>query len=470
MRALGAGALIVVLNEVAAAEPPAYSYDVTAGPAAQTLRVEASFAPGSRGVLILERGMAAFVDDVEVERDERWERLAREGSPLLLPSQCQATGCRVRYRFELARAARESRDLRRALEHEGALLAPPSSWLLRPRSTSPGRYRLVVRTPPGLRYVSGVFHAPDDPEAYEAETGSLESASYSGFGIFESMRISAGGGSVDVAIAPGERRLGNQALRGWVEQAAGAVSTYYGQLPVPRVLVLLLPGGRRPVGFGTTLGSGGASVMVFVGGNASEESLARDWVLTHELAHLGLPDLSGAPVWIEEGLATYVEPLARARVGLISESAAWREMTEGLPRGLSGRGEGGLDEAEGYARIYWGGALYWLLCDLELRERTGNARGLQHVLRSVVAAGGNLSVSWSLDHALEELERAAGLPVFRARLRRMGGEPVREDLEALWRRLGIARRGDGVVFDEAAPLAAIRRSLTAAEPAAVAAR
>jgi hypothetical protein len=275
---------------------------------------------------------------------------------------------------------------------------------------------------------------------------------------------------VDVAIAPGERRLGDPALRGWVEQAAAAVSSYYGRLPVPRVLVLLLPGGRRPVGFGTTLAGGGASVMVFVGRDASEPSLARDWVLTHELSHLGLPYLAGAPAWIEEGLATYVEPFARARVGSTSEAAVWRELTAGLPRGLSGRGEGGLDSAKAYARVYWGGALFWLLCDLELRERTGNARGLQHALRSVVAAGGNLSVSWSLERAIAELERAAGLPVFGVRLRRMGAEPVREDLEALWRRLGVARRNGDVVFDDAAPLAAIRRSLTAPEPAALAAR
>jgi hypothetical protein len=47
---------------------------------------------------------------------------------------------------------------------------------------------------------------------------------------------------------------------------------------------------------------------------------------------------------------------------------------------------------------------------------------------------------------------------------------VREDLETLWRRLGVARRGGGVVFDDAAPLAAYRRSLTAAEPGRAGAR
>jgi hypothetical protein len=460
---LGVSALAAVLNTAATPELPVWSYDVSAGPGARTLRVEAHFAPGSHGALDLARGMAAFVEELEVERLQRWERLAGRGGPPRLPPECESAGCRIRYRFDLARAARESGDLRRALEHEGALLAPPSSWLLRPQDASPGRYRLVVRTPAGVRFVSGVSPAPD-ADAYEADATSLESAPYSGFGPFTTMSLESGGGRVDVAIAPGERRLSDPALRGWVEQAAAAVSAYYGRLPVPRVLVLLVPGGGRAVGFGTTLAGGGAAVLVFVGRDATVQSVSRDWVLTHELSHLGLPYLSGAPSWIEEGLATYVEPFARARIGSITEAAVWREMTEGLPRGLSGRGEGGLDSAQGYARVYWGGALYWFLCDLELRERTRNARGLQHVLASIVAGGGSLSVSWSLDGAIAELERAAGLPVFRARLQRMGEEPVREDLEALWRRLGIARRGGEVVFDDTAPLGAIRRSLTAPEP------
>jgi predicted metalloprotease with PDZ domain len=216
------------------------------------------------------------------------------------------------------------------------------------------------------------------------------------------------------------------------------------------------------------LAGGGASVMVFLGRDAGEGDLARDWVLTHELTHLGFPDLSGAPAWVEEGLATYVEPFARAQAGLITEQAVWQEMVEGLPRGIGASDAGGLDSATGYGRIYWGGALYWMLCDLELRERTANARGLQDVLRAVLAAGGNASVDWSLDRALGELESAARLPVFRKRLQAMGTAPAREDLAALWRRLGVVRRRDGVAFDAGAPLAAMRRSLSASVASAAA--
>jgi len=199
--------------------------------------------------------------------------------------------------------------------------------------------------------------------------------------------------------------------------------------------------------------------MIFIGRDAGPEDLARDWVLTHELTHLGFPDIADAPNWIEEGLATYLEPLARARAGLVTEAALWREMMKGLPRGLEG--EGGLDAASGYGRIYWGGALYWMLCDLDLRERTANARGLREVLMAILAEGADASASWPLERALAALEQAAGHPVFRDRLRRMGSQPAREDLATLWRRLGVLYRQDTVTFDDEAPLAAIRRSLTA---------
>ena len=38
------------------------------------------------------------------------------------------------------------------------------------------------------------------------------------------------------------------------------------------------------------------------------------------------------------------------------------------------------------------------------------------------------------------------------------------DLDALWNELGVRLRGDRVVYDEGAPLAAIRRAITEVEP------
>jgi hypothetical protein len=46
----------------------------------------------------------------------------------------------------------------------------------------------------------------------------------------------------------------------------------------------------------------------------------------------------------------------------------------------------------------------------------------------------------------------------------MRATAVSPDLAQLWQRLGVKLVGDAVEFDDAAPLAAIRRAITAAPP------
>jgi hypothetical protein len=45
----------------------------------------------------------------------------------------------------------------------------------------------------------------------------------------------------------------------------------------------------------------------------------------------------------------------------------------------------------------------------------------------------------------------------------MGSKPVAPDLAALWRDLGLKLQGESLAFDDAAPLAAIRKSITEAQ-------
>jgi hypothetical protein len=73
----------------------------------------------------------------------------------------------------------------------------------------------------------------------------------------------------------------------------------------------------------------------------------------------------------------------------------WRDLIEGLPHGLPRAGDRGLDFTPTWGRTYWGGAMYCLLADVEIRKRTGNRHGLQDALRGVLAGGGmrHLSVS-----------------------------------------------------------------------------
>jgi hypothetical protein len=293
------------------------------------------------------------------------------------------------------------------------------------------------------------------------QPGDLAISPYSVFGPLAVNEVHLPGWTVVVARRPEDMPLPADALLEWVRTCANGVAAYYGRPPVPRLLVTLLRGSRRPVGYGTALGNGGASIVVWLG-ETRLEHLARDWVLTHEMVHLAFPNLPRRYFWLEEGLATYVEPLIRARDGRLTVAEMWRGLLDGLPKGLPQGDDGGLDGTKRWGRTYWGGALFCLLADLEIRERSGGRRSLDDALRAINAAGGTIAVRWDLARALAEGDKATGTDVLQRLHQRFGprAEPV--DLPALFARLGVRRDGESVSFDDSAPLAALRRAMTKA--------
>ena len=140
-------------------------------------------------------------------------------------------------------------------------------------------------------------------------------------------------------------------------------------------------------------------------------------------------------------------------------------MLDGMPKGLPQPGDRGLDRTPTWGRTYWGGALFWLLADVEIRRKSGNRKSLDDALRAIVAEGGTGSSTWPEERILRRGDAAIGMPVLETLHERLGSRPETTDLEALWRQLGVVRRGKSVVFDDAAPLAAIRRAMTKREMA-----
>jgi len=199
--------------------------------------------------------------------------------------------------------------------------------------------------------------------------------------------------------------------------------------------------------------------VITAGEDTTAEDLASSWVLVHEMVHLAFPSMTGHE-WIEEGLATYVEPLARARAGLIASDEIWRWLLWGLPKGVEGMGARSLDEARSWGATYWGGAVFCFLADVEIRERTRHRKSLDDALRGIVEAGGNVTVSWPIERALAAGDRATGVPVLSELYAKMGKAPLTVDLPALWKRLGVSADGRRIVFDDAAPLASVRNGIT----------
>ena len=278
-------------------------------------------------------------------------------------------------------------------------------------------------------------------------------------------QLHVGGAALDVFIEPGDSVLGQADVLQWIRSAALAVSHYYGRFPVPHVRIRIL---RRPgenVRSGTTYGSDrGPLIRVVLGAAATRAELAHDWVMTHEMVHLALPEVGEDHSWLEEGIATYVEPIARAQAGLSSAESVWGEAVRGMPQGLPGPDDHGLDLTHTWVRTYWGGALFCLLADVQIRERTHNRYGLQDALRGVIAAGGSIEKDWPIGRVLEVADAAVGVPVLTELHDRMGDRPVAVDLAGLWTRLGVEVRDGAVRFDDHSPLAGVRAAITAGLP------
>jgi hypothetical protein len=284
-----------------------------------------------------------------------------------------------------------------------------------------------------------------------------------------SAQIEVGDATISVDLAAGHTDLPAPRLVDWVERAARAVAIYYGRFPVAQAKVTVIPVRDRSGVFGgTTYGEPAIFTRIHVGEHTTAAELDADWRMTHEFVHMGFPSVPHRHHWIEEGLATYIEPIARARAGQYPVSRVWRDLVEGLPKGEPEADDRGLDNTHTWGRTYWGGALYCLLADVEIRRGTQNRKGLEDALRGIVAAGGMIDQDWSIERAFETGDTATGTTVLTELYNRMKSAPEPVDLADLWRKLGVEYHEGEVSFREDAPLAAVRRAITPppAKPAA----
>ena len=136
-------------------------------------------------------------------------------------------------------------------------------------------------------------------------------------------------------------------------------------------------------------------------------------------------------------------------------------MARYMPQGLPQYGDQGLDNTDSWASTYWGGALFWLVADVQIRERTNNRRGVQDAMRAILNAGGSIREEWPIESVLEAGDKATGTRVLTDLYNRMKAKAVHTDLNDLWRKLGIQVKDNVVTFDDKAPLANVRKAITA---------
>jgi hypothetical protein len=274
------------------------------------------------------------------------------------------------------------------------------------------------------------------------------------------LTLQSGGGTIHVFFPVAPTASLKQEIQAWIDKAATAVTNYYRKYPVSAVNITVNLRNRLGVNDGHTSGWNGARIEIAVGRNNNTALFDNDWIMTHEMVHLAFPSVAENHHWIEEGLATYIEPVARARVGQLKPEKIWGDMVDGMPNGLPEGGDRGLDRTPTWGRTYWGGAMFCLYADVEIRRRTHNQKGLEDAVRAILEKNGNITTEAELIDLLATGDKATGVPVLTDLYHEWSAKPVTPDLTALWKQLGVVSDGKTVHFDDSAPLASIRKAIT----------
>jgi hypothetical protein len=242
-----------------------------------------------------------------------------------------------------------------------------------------------------------------------------------------------------------------------VVRSAEAVAGYFGRFPVPRLELLLRGSAGSGVVSGATFGEPALHMRVSLGRDTRAAQYRDDWVLVHEMVHLAVPRVPRPQRWLHEGIATYVEALARARAGLVDAGQVWHGWVRQMPLGQPERDDRGLDHAATWGRVYWGGAMFCLLGDVSMRQRGTASLGLQQALQGVLEAGGDYRVAWPVQRILTTADAAVGGSTLSDLYGDLKDSAPAIDLANLWRQLGV----DGERLHDDAPLAAVRRAILA---------
>jgi hypothetical protein len=275
----------------------------------------------------------------------------------------------------------------------------------------------------------------------------------------DTTELAVAGALIRVEFTPGAFPDHGSEVLSWVRRSAQIVQGYYGRFPASPLDLRIIAETGDGVQGGTTYANPAAYIRLRLGREVTAAQLKSDWVLVHEMTHLALPDTGEQHAWLSEGIATYVEGVARVQAGNRSEADVWAEELRAMPRGLPQADDRGMDHTHTWGRTYWGGAMFCLLADVQIHQRSANRQGLQDALRAILAQSGGLAADWPIDKVLRIGDAATGTTVLEDLYAKFKDQPVSPDLVALWRSLGVEAAGTSVSLNDSAPLAAVRQSI-----------
>jgi hypothetical protein len=274
------------------------------------------------------------------------------------------------------------------------------------------------------------------------------------------LKVHVGNAEFTVNVPDKELAVTDVDLTTYIQHGANAVIHYFGRFPLDNVNINIRAVGGNRVRFGRSSPANGGTIMMLIGRDAKADALNDDWTLTHEMTHLAFPATKEDDrEWIAEGMATYVEPIARAQAGYLTPEYVWNQFVDNMHKGEPQPGDQGIDNTHTWGRVYWGGALFCLVADVEIRRATKNRKGLQDAFRAIMNDKGTMEYSWPINMIFKEGDQATGTHVLEDLYAAWKDKPVPVDLEKLWRELGI-EKGSSLVLHDQAPDAAIRKAIT----------
>lgn len=353
------------------------------------------------------------------------------------------------------------------IRHVGTdVVASPNVWLWRPdRRSARSTATVHLNLPPGM---SASLPWPKSDALYQLDASAFRFDSYAAFGRFRTIDVQHADVRLEAVVLNAPFALDEDGVKRWLTRAIDVSSMLDGRFPTTRAQIIVIPSGpsRDPVQFGLVARGGSGSVMLFTSSDASEADLKSDWILPHELSHLYLPFVVREDAWLPEGLATYYQEVLRARAGVVEERQVLKDMVRAMESAArQGTGRSLRDESAAmyktyaFRAVYWGGAAFWLLADTALREQSHGQRSLDWILTRMRASPPEKSVL-SGDELLAHMDQLSGTDVLVKLAATVLPQPFPDYLPTLTR-LGIQANESGVILDDEAELAAVRRAIFA---------
>lgn len=210
-------------------------------------------------------------------------------------------------------------------------------------------------------------------------------------------------------------------LQHWVGETHRALAQLTAPLPFTvHVRMHRLSNRGEPVPWAHTRRGSQQGVDFYVDPGWSLDDFLSDWTAAHELSHLLFPYLGDQHRWFAEGFASYMQYQVLRELGVIDTDAmatAYRTRMAKAAGDYERLGLGAqpfmtaqsqLHRQGAYSVYYWGGAVYFMNIDAQLRNK-GRA-GLTTLIGDYVRCCRQTQTDFT--GLLAQLDQLAGSPVF----------------------------------------------------------